>query len=644
MPAYKRTRWVPGIRGRIGTDFEGCCRVSRNNVHPSTHRRAMQKASLYSFDIFDTLLARKELPYHTSINRLLNEPGRRFGPVVTFRVREAAKHAADQRLQWSTTLEDIYRELLFIVNGREENRETLVRSEIANEISTLYPIPENVERLHAARQNGCGIIFVSDMHMRKSHLREILEHFGLWQEGDRLFVSCDYGTTKAEGLFERLLRENQFLPDRVIHVGNSYESDIKPAERAGLNTLHVAQGNNNTYENILNAFEQDTMGSSARLAGSSRYARLNVPGTTPYQAAVRDVAAGVLAPVLVSFVLWALYRADQQGVRRLYFSSQSGPILYRIARRLVDEGLDVTCEPRYLYVDQASLGCVSLEGDEEDFAREGPGALEARHAEPPELVLAYLQQEGLTDVGRNGIIDIGWTGSIHAGLNHILESNNYLDEKVWGGFFGLTLSEHKFRECREVFFFDENLEVGWNPLERRSEIRSLLRALCPVAHGSVMGYRRNASDQIDPRLGAPHDARRVTSELDLILQTIDRFLDAYVIDKEFARFAKILRLPLARVIQSFWKHPGLEEAKAWGTSPLGVLQADESGGDLARAYEWSDVITFARYGMSVRRNRESCPTWHEGSLALSPGIIAHIIRKVVRIQAKTKRAIQRRNV
>jgi FMN phosphatase YigB (HAD superfamily) len=604
----------------------------------------MKQKQLYSFDIFDTLLAQKYPTGHTVTEHLWNELGGRFGSGVPFRVREAAKCAADERLQWSTTLEDVYRELLFIVDGRDANSEALLRSEIANEISTLYPIPENVERLRTARENGYDVVFVSDMHMREGHLREILEHFGLWQEGDRLFVSCDYGTTKAEGLFERLIEENQFSPGRVIHVGNSYESDIQPAENAGLRTLHVARGNNNTYENILNAFEHDTMGSSVRLAGSSRYARLNVPCKTPCQAAVRIVAAGVLAPVLVSFVLWALHRADQEGVRRLYFSSRSGPILYHIARRLVNKGLDVPCELRYLYVSRAALGCASPEGDDEDVARAVPGEVDARLGEPAELVLAYLQQEGLTEVGRSGIIDIGWTGSIHATLNHILESSDDLDENVWGGFFGLTLSEHKFRDSREAFFFDENLQVGWNPLERRSDIRSLLRAFCPVAHGSVLGYRRNSSDQIDPRLGAPRDVRRGTSKLDVIQQTIDRFLDAYVVDKEAARFTKILRLPLARVIQSFWRRPGLEEAKAWGTSPLGVLPADESGGDLARAYAWSDLITFARYGMSVRRKSEGYPTWHEGSLALSSGIIAYILRTVLRIKTRLGRVIQGRNI
>jgi hypothetical protein len=295
-------------------------------------------------------------------------------------------------------------------------------------------------------------------------------------------------------------------------------------------------------------------------------------------------------------------------------------------------------------VSRATLGCASPEGDDEDVARAVPGEVDARLGEPAESVLAYLQQEGLTQVGRSGIIDIGWTGSIHATLNHILESSDYLDENVWGGFFGLTLSEHKFRDSREAFFFDENLEVGWNPLERRSDIRSLLRAFCPVAHGSVLGYRRNSSDQIDPRLGAPRDVRRGTSELDVIQQTIDRFLDAYVVDKKAARFTKILRLPLARVIQSFWRRPGLEEAKAWGTPPLGVLPADESGGHLARAYAWSDLITFARYGMSVRRKSESYPTWHEGSLALSPGIIEYFIRTVLRIQTRLGRPIQGRNI
>jgi hypothetical protein len=53
-----------------------------------------------------------------------------------------------------------------------------------------------------------------------------------------------------------------------------------------------------------------------------------------YEAAIRDVAAGVAAPAPVAFVVWLVEEARRRGLERLRFLSRDGQVLDEMARRL----------------------------------------------------------------------------------------------------------------------------------------------------------------------------------------------------------------------------------------------------------------------------------------------------------------------
>jgi hypothetical protein len=74
----------------------------------------------------------------------------------------------------------------------------------------------------------------------------------------------------------------------------------------GLEFFNHLEGNPNRYEKILESYTWSTGGLSALMAGASRMARLSIPSRSAEEAAIRDVAAGVVAPVLTAYVLWIL--------------------------------------------------------------------------------------------------------------------------------------------------------------------------------------------------------------------------------------------------------------------------------------------------------------------------------------------------
>lgn len=64
---------------------------------------------------------------------------------------------------------------------------------------------------------------------------------------DKQIYSFDIGKCKPEkSVFEYVQNLYNLNPDEIMHIGNSYRADIKPAKEAGWNTIYY------TSENIEN--------------------------------------------------------------------------------------------------------------------------------------------------------------------------------------------------------------------------------------------------------------------------------------------------------------------------------------------------------------------------------------------------------
>jgi hypothetical protein len=81
---------------------------------------------------------------------------------------------------------------------------------------------------------------------------------------------------------------------------------------------------------------------AVQFAAASRAARTAVEVTSEREAAIRDVAAGVAAPVLVSFALWIRVKAVRTPAAAVL--SRDGQVIYELMRRpapLPDADLDL---------------------------------------------------------------------------------------------------------------------------------------------------------------------------------------------------------------------------------------------------------------------------------------------------------------
>ena len=658
----------------------------------------VENASVYSFDVFDTVLTRAVSP-PSAIFLFVGQQAANLlrgccSPPQFAYVREQAEMRAYEWHGAGTSLEDIYRQVREILDLSEEQAQQLRRLEVEVEGKVVYAVPEVRAAIKDLRSRGMSIAYTSDMYLSSDQIKEWLIQHEIWRPEDHLVVSCEHDALKYNGRLFQPLIDMYNSPEKVVHVGNNQEADIDGARVANTRPCHFTKANPNRYEQILEKHARNTGGMSALLAGASRYARLLTEVTSPREKALRDVAAGVMAPVLTGFVVWILQQARERGLNRLYFTSRDGYMLLPIARALAPL-LNDMLEVRYLYLSRVAitaaypdptaisetwdsferasgvelLGRLGLKMEDiapylpsEQARREiickpiterGKVALQEvlsriKQGSPLQqdvisrnrrLLCSYLEQEGLADSSDYGIIDIGWKGTIHGLLNEVLIEEEMIARPIPGFYFGLNVDQQVHADHRTAYFFDKHRKSGQvDPLPRGAHA-TVMEMFCTADHGTVTGYRKNKS-KVEPTLESTWGERVSGWGFPVVQRTIQRYVQGIVQNIGYISDNDI-RSPLAEVLRTFWTSPEFREAVAWGDFPRETGQGEETATrPLAEPYDIQALASFARYGPHAQNVLNGYPSWPEGSLARSAPEVRRCIRSILRARKIVKHGVR----
>jgi FMN phosphatase YigB (HAD superfamily) len=359
-----------GIAGRAPLNgANGSARVtSSEDLAPVPEPR---RASVRSFDVFDTLLVRScgaPEALFLWLGRRLDRAGvLPCTPEVFARARLRVERAVWEReggMDARVTLRDFYAELARALRLDSDVAELMVQEELALEERVLRPAPQGRALLDHASASGRRIIFTSDTYFPAAFIRARLEEHALWPEGACCYSSSDRGASKASGaLFAEVARDLGVPPHEIQHVGDNLDCDVRAARYAGAHGTWLPEAQQNRYERRLLHARWETAGMGAALAGASRLAREQVAVATRHERALRDVAAGVAGPLLVAYVLWLLSSACDHGLTRLYFAARDGQVLAELATTMTRR-LGLPIEIRYLYASRRSLNlAAAYEGE-----------------------------------------------------------------------------------------------------------------------------------------------------------------------------------------------------------------------------------------------------------------------------------------
>jgi FMN phosphatase YigB (HAD superfamily) len=619
-------------------------------------------------------------------NYLWNKRIIRCSPEVFAHARVNAETAAHNKPNLPVVnLVQIYKELQYMLKISPETSQFILELECQLESKLLTPLPGAKEKVKKSFSSGQKIVLISDMYLPSKFINEQLRKNG-FPVNNNCYVSNEYLKSKRTGeLFKVVAKDCGLPPSHFTHFGDNKKSDFDAPKKLNWNAVHYTKSKLNRYEVLLNSFMWETGGLSSIMAGASRIARLNAPGTSQKESEIRKISAGVVGPVLVSYVLWILNRAREMNLKRLYFVSRDGQIYLKIAKILVKK-LNLDIEVRYLYGSRKAWHFPSITylPEEIDWIVRKVETLTVRiildrvftqpeeikeileeNGFPPgtwdkdlhkteisilkdvllqkkvekiiiekarskrELAYKYFKQEDLTQDNEWALVDIGWGGNSQNFMGKILKL--YGASLPKGFYFALKAKEiGETHGLKEGYLVDKIINVGYAKL--LDNIQSLMESFCTADHGTVESYEEKENKAI-PVFSTLKNEKVVEWELKTIQDTVCKFTESLFLDENFIDPYVHLRPVIAKLIETFGRKPTKEEAVAWGSFQLEENAFEIRFLPLAQPYQLYHLYNIFKNGDPLQHKL----SWMEGAMAMTP----RYMQKIVIFTAKAGRFLRK---
>ena len=594
---------------------------------------------------------------------------------------EAERTARRQTSREDVTLDEIWRILIRSMGWPSD--ETLAGCELEAEEESLVPVSSILSQVQAARRKGNRIIFTSDMYLPSEFIEQQLKKHGFAEVGDGIYVSGEIGKTKASGnLFSHVLLQENIPAANMLHTGDSHHGDFTIPQKLGIQArlfeparmtqteLDVSQTEGNPHQ-------------AARIAGAMRAFRLG--GKPGGSEAIHELASQFVGPFVMGFAIWVLQRAQENGVKRLYFLSRDCQLLCKVARELAPQFGGIECQ--YLYVSRQALflpsaDAISPEGmpwmrreweesslkkllakidlafenvepvlgglagdlrdayclkSEEDWSR----FWKALNTEPVKtrinnliatrrnLTRDYFESAGLFDAVPWAIVDLGWSLTCQQALGRLLKQWDW-PGKIKGYYFGL-LNQRVGREeagLSEALFYQPASDFP-----KGARINSILDRVTLLEH--IVGCADHPTVHHHERLaggsmGAVYASSVSESALHFCRQLHDQALDfvrhnpALVDD---FKDAAACRNAMASLVTSFFNFPTAQSASA-----LLVLSAtmDQNGLNplpIVKPLNWGKALLplLPKSESFIEQWKRKDSFWLEGSLAITPSGVRRLL-------------------
>lgn len=201
----------------------------------------IERYSVISFDVFDTLIERKvKIPsdiFEITGRKVL---GKDFSELFRQDRIQAEIVARSQSKNGEVIIDDIYS---ILESKYQEKTKILKEQEILEEIELCVPKKEIVPIFYEVLNRGKRVYIISDMYLPKPVIEKMLEKCGVSGE-EKLYVSNEYGANKISGkLFETVIYENKLDKKKMLHIGDSLKADCLGAIRSGIGFYHISRKN-----------------------------------------------------------------------------------------------------------------------------------------------------------------------------------------------------------------------------------------------------------------------------------------------------------------------------------------------------------------------------------------------------------------
>jgi predicted HAD superfamily hydrolase len=310
---------------------------------------------IISFDIFDTLVFRKQT-FPKEVFKTMGEHScikKSFFDATHFMAQrvEAEKKARNvKRNSEEITLEDIYKQLPL----SKKNQKKAIKLEIKIEKKSLCFNHQIVQWIKQAIDYNKKIVFISDSYFSKKQLETLIfKRLPIKIDLNDIFVSCEYGVTKATGnLYHKIVKKCNVDASTILHIGDNYYSDVQMALKSDLKALHYASS---TYGTSLYKLEE-SMSQSLKHVKIKELALVLNPYKAEKEQLFFDLGAYVFGPVLWEFSHWLKKLAHEKKSTQINFVMREGKLFKQCF-----EMIDTAIKTNLVYASRKSTFLASLD-------------------------------------------------------------------------------------------------------------------------------------------------------------------------------------------------------------------------------------------------------------------------------------------
>lgn len=284
-----------------------------------------------SFDIFDTLLLRES----GDTDPIFQKIGKECGLNIDF-ARERVK-AELETASGAPFIHEIYGQIGRNTGIPYENLKTIMQRETEIEKSVLKPRTMMVDLFKKALTFGKRVFLISDMYFPDAVIKEILEKNGITGY-EKLYVSCEYGMDKANGLYEAYKEETR--AKSYLHIGNDEEKDGTAAAESGITPYIVLSPTDMADISIARGIRSETESLAWNLSLSRLFenpfslyeSRGKIRIRTPY-----ELGYCIIAPAIYGLCQWMEEKIKGMEADKILFIARDGFIVKKVFD-LVTEG------------------------------------------------------------------------------------------------------------------------------------------------------------------------------------------------------------------------------------------------------------------------------------------------------------------
>ena len=294
-----------------------------------------QKYNAVSFDLFDTLVMRKVFAYTDIFFRMedkLISKGLKINKFPEKRI------LVEKNLSTGCvpTLEEIYTELLKRENMLAESAVELAEIEWQLDFETIIPRNEVIRIFNTLKNENIKIIITTDSYYNKGKILKICEKNGI--NADDIFVSCEYGINKRNGLFEEL--KNKYPKLKILHIGDDEISDKQSADNAGFDSLKIYSAYEMFEKCGYFGLEKYLDSYNGRLKVGLVISRIfNSPFAENDKISIsgcNDFGYAIIGEIISDFTLWLHERIKESKIKNIWFCARDGFLIRKLYSRLSD--------------------------------------------------------------------------------------------------------------------------------------------------------------------------------------------------------------------------------------------------------------------------------------------------------------------